>query len=373
MVGMEVKKYPMSFAKEWNIFAQEFNRSMVEKKYKKPQIKLNNKHEHCDKVIWRSGETFKKFYQLQRYFQVNVYSRISGSDTTPLESTAHMIAYINREVITFDGLYAWLLDMNNKRCDRPFKEDVLMSIAKRAFNRKNIEPKPNSKYKYLFRKDLKLTHKEIMNIVAKDIVETNTRNFHELLDSWDYKQKYTREEAAKRIGVKPNTISSWKTRFPELYADADQKIKNIKQKHMENKTRTTFAEGYIDMLIEDEDVVLETEASWDNKESADYKAIVATNQFTRLHMDDVISGKLTKKPYKTKKKGFLEDEMDKLESRQDIEVDVVVYLEEDTGLRFVPLSTNTMWFENGQIRGIYTLDKYFVPQTIKITPVGADD
>lgn len=227
---------------------------------KKPQIRLNNKHEHSERCYWRDDEKMKTFYQYQRYCMANLYSRVKKGDKNSLLATAHAICYINRDIITLDGIKMWLRDMNDTRCEVPFKTAVLRQIANKAYENREKEPKFKYKYKYLFRKELKLTFKEKMILIGQSKITKHTKDFHEALDNWDVNELYTREKMAKKIGVKENTLGSWRTRYPEYYADADEKIAKLKEmyKQKQEEKNNQQEEPYIGDPIGKRDA--ETEA-----------------------------------------------------------------------------------------------------------------
>lgn len=304
-----------------------------------PFVYFNTKVQQEKSIVWGKYELIKRFEKKQKYHEVNIYSKIkNGQRNTSLFATAHMLVWINRENISLSILATVMRELNNNRCETPLPEHELLIICKKAMARINEKPAENKEYRYLFNSNAKLSHEDKMKLIGQERVKNNIQNFHVLLDTWDISEKYSRNLAAKLLGLKPNTLGSWRTRFPELYADADAKIKRLKEQYQELKNMD------IKELIGDVKAKCTTNASWDNTDHP---------QFKRLSQEcDTIEYALNLK------KGVYQDglqfnidgfpwnyaRMNGLEN--------IVFIDTDSKLLLVRIGENTIWREDGLVVGV---------------------
>lgn len=192
----------------------------------KPFVHLDDKYKKVAKVEWEEGQQYKKYDRKQKCVKVNAYSTITKDNVKALMASAHAIAYINPQ-LDKEGLALWIRDFNRDRCEEPFDTEVLLHVLNTAYGLRNNMPKKNETAKFLFNPNEKLTQAEKSRIVAQDKLRTNIKRFHSVLDHWDYSDYSKMEIIAEKVGVKASTIRSWRTRFPELYGDADEKLRAI--------------------------------------------------------------------------------------------------------------------------------------------------
>lgn len=354
-----------------------------------PFILLNTKVEHSLSTEWRKGEQYRYYPKGVPYHEVNLYSKIEdGKRNSTLAATAQMICYINRNSIDMSALTTIMVEINQKRCYNKLEEMEVIEISKKAYKNKHKAPKTNKKYKFLFNERLGLSHAEKNVLMGKYRVENNVEAFHEVLDNWDTNVKYSRKEAARLVGVSPNTISTWISRFPELYADAGEKIIKLKEEFYEKRDgmkkpkkkeikqdmpcseQTTFVEEWVDMMLADENLEIETEASWDNVNSGDYKCLSQAKWFTKNHMDSLKNNKLTKFPFYTKPNGIYEKKQEKFRKELGRDFETIVYVSEADGRRCIRMD-EVYWYEDGKLVGINNMMDMLLPHTIYLD-VGYD-
>lgn len=206
-----------------------------------PKLYFNNKflkrveyEEENGQLVWSNGELCKKLDNPIDYHEVNAYSKAEkGTRNVSMFATLSMICYLNSN-ITPSELMTTAVSINKVKCVEPLDISELEDIAKKAYSSIGTEIEPNKKFHYVFRE--KLSKKDKLTLIAKYKLLKNINDFHRVLNTWCPSCNYSRELIAEKVGVKPNTISSWKSRFPELYGNADEKIKEIKRKHKEMKT-----------------------------------------------------------------------------------------------------------------------------------------
>lgn len=304
-----------------------------------PFVFFNTKVQQEKSLVWGKYELIKRFDKKQKYHEVNIYSKIkNGQRNTSLFATAHMIVWINRENITISTLATVMRELNNNRCETPLPEHELIVICKKAMARINEKPAENREYRYLFNSNAKLSHEEKMKLIGQERVKNNIYNFHVLLDTWDISEKYSRKLAAKLIGLKPNTITSWRTRFPELYADADDKIKRIKKQHEELKNMD------VKELIGDVKAKCTTNASWDNTEHPQFKRLAQESDTIEYALNlkngvyqDGLQFNIDGFPWNYAKMNGLEN---------------IVFIDTESKLLLVRIGENTIWREDGLVVGI---------------------
>lgn len=309
---------------------------------KVPFVFFNTKVQKEKSLVWGKYELIKRFDKKQKYHEVNIYSKIkNGQRNTSLFSTAHMIVWINREDITISTLATVMRELNNNRCETPLPEHELIVICKKAMARINKKPAENRDYRYLFNSNAKLSHEDKMKLIGQERVKNNIYNFHALLDTWDISEKYSQKKAAEMIGLKPNTLRSWRTRFTELYGNADDKIRKIKQKHEELKDMD------VEKLIGDVKAKCETNASWDNTDHPQFKRLAqesdtieyALNLKNGVHQDG-LQFNIDGFPWNYARMNELEN---------------IVFIDTASKLLLVRIGENTIWREDGLVVGIESL------------------
>lgn len=234
-------------------------------------LHLSSKTIDVSKLKWGKNEPAKFYPKGVEFFEVNLYHKVKkGKRNTTLFSIASLLAYINREKVVLKSLLSYMVEINQKMCEKPLEYEEVLDLTRKALENRDNKPantESAKKYKYVFNPNMKLTHQNKMQIIGEIRVQHNIEMFHTALEMWDAEENYTRKRMSEKINLKPNTITSWRTRFPELYADADEKIKAIKAEHKRRK------EENIRQILQTKTASEKTEANWDNRRSPEFKEL----------------------------------------------------------------------------------------------------
>lgn len=312
-------------------------------KDKVPFVLFSTKLEMEKSITWGKYELIKMFSTKQKYHEVNIYSKIKdGKRNTTLFATAHMIVWINRKNITISSLATVMRQLNNVRCDNPLPEEELLEICKKAMAKVNEKPVENKEFRFLFNTNANLSHEDKMKLIGQERVKINIQNFHDLLDTWDITEKYTRKKAAELIGLKPNTLTSWKTRFPELYLDADKKIKKLKEKHEELKNVS------VEVLLSNSKAKAMTNANWDNTEHPQFKALKSKSDTIDYALK--LRKSICQEEFEFNIDGF------PLTYAKNKGLENVVFIDDSNKMLLVAVGNKTLWREDGLVVGIKAIN-----------------